>query len=217
MVCLRMVRKRLFDGVLQIGHESAFVTSGEVVCHYRIKTRATRTDKEPVVRQTVVHGDRFAVVEHFDGFVRPDRDIQMSSKPVSAAHGENTQSRFSCALHFVSCAFNDSLGYFVHGSITTDRHNGVKAHPCKLVCQFRGMTGVFREHNIRKPPVHVQCLHDYFRQFLFCVLCLFRPGHGVDDKCNIFHVVNPCLSMCTYLCNLNRLQRYEKKSTCASF
>ena len=154
MIGLRLVTKRHFQGVLQIRHETAFVATGEVIRYHRIKTRATRAHEQASVCQTVVHIDRLAVINHLQCFLRTNRNIQMTSKPVSAPHRQDTQG--GLGVFQPSC-------HFVHRAIAAYGYYGIKAHARVLMRKLCGMTCVIRKNDIRQPLLHIQRLHDQLR------------------------------------------------------
>ena len=163
---------------LQVSSESAFVAACEMVCYECIKTRATRADEQFAVRQAVIHGDGFAMIDHLNRFLRSDGDVQMSCKAVTATHRDDAEGGVG--------AF-EPFRYFVHRAVTSDSDYCVKAHSCVLVGEFRGMSGVLCTDDVRQPLVGVQGLHDQLRQFFLRVLRLFVARNRIDDKCYIFH------------------------------
>ena len=91
VVVLRLIAECLLDDILQVRHETAFVAGSEVIGYHCIKTRATCADKQLTVRQTIVHTDRFTVVDHLQCFLRTDRNVQVTRKTISATHRNNSE------------------------------------------------------------------------------------------------------------------------------
>ena len=142
MIRLRLIGKHVLYRVLDIRGKTAFTCSGKTICDMRIKPYTTSRHEHLVVRQTVIHANRFAVIEHLNSFRRIHRNMQMTSKTVSATHRNNTQCRF--CIPQTTC-------HFVHCSVTTNCHHGFKTHHSKLTSQLRRMTRILRKHNVRQP------------------------------------------------------------------
>ena len=154
MVGLGVIGENILHNAPQIGGEPAFLTTRKLIRYHRIKTRATRAHEQASVCQTVVHIDRLAVINHLNRFLRTNRNIQMTSKTVSATHRQDTQG--GVGVFQPPC-------HFVHRAIAAYGHYGIKAHARVLMRQICGMTCVLRENDIRQPLLHIQRLHDQLR------------------------------------------------------
>ena len=173
-VGFRAVGDKVFHHVREVALEAACAGGGETVSYECIKARAAGRDEESVVRQSVVGGYDFGVIDHFDGALGAEGNTDMPRKAVAAAHRYNAEGSLGVA---------QSACYLIERTVATDCYHGMEAHLGILVRQFAGMTGVLGELNVRQPLIAVKGIGNEFGQ----TFLILRPADGVDNECDVLH------------------------------
>ena len=173
-VDFRAVGDKVFHHAREIALEAACAGSGEAVGDECIKARAAGGDEESVVRQSVVGGYDFGVIDHFDGALCAEGNTDMPCKAVAASHRYNAEG---------SLCVSQSACHLIERAVATDCYHGMETHLGILVRQFAGMSGVLSELNVRQPLIAVKGIGNEFGQ----TFLILRPADGIDDECDVLH------------------------------
>lgn len=157
------------EGVFDVGDESALAAIGKLHAYEGVEAHATGAEEGESVHRAVVEGFDVARVDHADGSLGVDGELEVACESVATAAGDDAQRRVGV---------DEGACYFVDRAVASYCYDNVDALACSLVGDYFGMTSVLRVAHAVRVLARVNTAPDALADVYLSVCA----GFGIDDE-----------------------------------